>query len=74
MILAHAGGLDEILLAAAAVALIILLRRPRGTERTPREGPCLYCGRDLRAEDARCPSCGFRARPGPTSSASDEER
>jgi hypothetical protein len=73
--IAHAGGLDEILIAAAVVAVLLLLRKPRGsTEDGPREGPCLYCGAPLRAGDTRCASCGFRAAPAPRSSASDAER
>jgi hypothetical protein len=73
--IAHAGGLDEILIAGAVVAVLLLLRKPRGsTEDGPREGPCLYCGAPLRAADTRCASCGFRAAPAPTSSASDAER
>jgi hypothetical protein len=75
MTIAHAGGLDEILIAGAVVAVLFLLRRPRGSPgEAPRDGPCLYCGARLRAADTRCPSCGFRAAPGPTSSSNDEGR
>ncbi len=76
--IAHAGGLDEILIAGAVVALVFLLRRSRGSRSEgPREGPCLYCGSRLRATDSRCGSCGYRAAPGPevpTSSTSAGER
>lgn len=77
--IAHAGGLDEILIAGAVVAVVFLLRRPRGTPgQGPREdGPCLYCGAMLRATDERCGSCGFRAGPNADasrSSASDAVR
>jgi hypothetical protein len=42
-VIAHAGGFDEILIAAGAVALIYLLRRPRGAPgEAPRERPAGY--------------------------------
>lgn len=77
--IAHAGGLDEILIAGAVIAVVFLLRRPRGApgDGGREDGPCLYCGAPLRATDTRCGSCGFRAGPGhqgPTSSASDAGR
>ncbi|HXF73708.1 MAG TPA: hypothetical protein VNO79_14000 [Actinomycetota bacterium] len=65
-ILAHAGGWDELVI-AALVALSFagsgLLRRRRGAPRPGSgRGPCAYCGRMLDGSDRRCPGCGFRAR------------
>ncbi|HWO70521.1 MAG TPA: hypothetical protein VNP94_07190 [Actinomycetota bacterium] len=72
-LLAHAGGWDELLI-AALVALSFagsgFLRRRReaaarpGREAAarPRGGPCAYCGEMLQETDHRCPRCGFRAR------------
>ncbi|HXF37502.1 MAG TPA: hypothetical protein VNO17_10030 [Actinomycetota bacterium] len=65
--LAHAGGWDELIMAAAAVLAMVgwqgLRRRP-GTDPAGRRdrGPCAYCGRTLQPGDRRCPGCGFRAR------------
>jgi hypothetical protein len=74
-VIAHAGGLDEILIAGAVVAVLFLMRRPRGSpgDRPP-DGPCLYCGAALRPGDTRCDSCGFRTPPAPTSSATGAGR
>jgi hypothetical protein len=59
-VLAHAGGWDELLLAAAAITLLVMLRPRRRGGAAVAEGPCLYCGRHLRAGTDRCPGCGFR--------------
>ena len=75
--IAHAGGLDEIILGVGVVLLFLLFRSARADRQgdAPAEGPCLYCGHPLTATTSRCPECGFRARPGRvTSSASVEER
>jgi hypothetical protein len=65
-VLAHAGGWDELLLGAAAVILLLMLRpRRRVDGNEPADGPCLYCGLDLPAGFERCPRCGFRARRAP---------
>jgi predicted amidophosphoribosyltransferase len=64
--LAHAGGWDELLLGAAAVILLLMIRpRRRADGDEPAEGPCLYCGRHLPPGTERCPRCGFRARRAP---------
>jgi len=72
-LLAHAGGWDE-LLVAALVALWFagrgFLRRRReaparsrrGAAGPARRGPCAYCGGMLQETDRRCRRCGFRAR------------
>lgn len=78
-LLAHAGGVDEIILGVGVVLLFLLYRSSRAQRRAnePERGPCLYCGRNLEPTVARCPECGFRARRGPaavTSSPSDAER
>jgi hypothetical protein len=64
-VIAHAGGLDEILTAGAVVAVIFLLRRPRGAwgDGARRDGPCLYCGAPLRAADTRSGSVRVPGRP-----------
>jgi hypothetical protein len=75
--IAHAGGVDEIILALGVVLLFLLFRSARAENDmdAPAEGPCLYCGRQLGPELERCPECGFRARRGRvTSSATAEER
>ena len=73
-VLAHAGGWDELLLAAAAVILVVMLRpRRREGSVSVAEGPCLDCGRHLRAGTKRCPECGFRP-PRATSSPTDAAR
>jgi hypothetical protein len=75
--IAHAGGIDEIILGLGVVLLFLLFRSARADrgDAAPNEGPCLYCGRQLSADDDRCPECGFRAQRGPvTSSASASER
>ena len=76
--IAHAGGVDEIILGVGIVLLFLLFRSARadGGEKQAREGPCLYCGHPLAADDQRCPECGFRAQHGPavTSSATSAER
>lgn len=75
-VLAHAGGLDEIILGVGLVMLYLLFRssRAEGSAKEPTEGPCLYCGRHLGPEVQRCPECGFRAQRGVTPSPSDAER
>ncbi|MGH2685565.1 MAG: hypothetical protein ACRDJP_08880 [Actinomycetota bacterium] len=75
--IAHAGGIDEIILAVGVVLLFLLFRssRAEGGADEPEEGPCLYCGHHLGPGVARCPECGFRARRGPVrSSATDAAR
>ncbi|MDQ4005419.1 MAG: hypothetical protein M3135_03840 [Actinomycetota bacterium] len=75
--IAHAGGIDEIVLAVGVVLLFLLFRSSRAEQHRgePEEGPCLYCGHPLGPGVERCPECGFRARRGTiTSSASDAER
>ena len=74
--IAHAGGVDEIILGVGVVVLYLLLRSTRAErEAEPTEGPCLYCGTHLGPERARCPDCGFRARRGAaTPSPSDAAR
>ena len=75
--IAHAGGIDEIILGVGVVLLFLMFRSARAdrADDAPAEGPCLYCGHPLTAAIERCPECGFRARPGGvTSSASVEER
>jgi hypothetical protein len=60
--LAHAGGWDEMLIAAGAVLLFVLFRSTRAPrEDQPESGPCLYCGHELGPGLDRCPECGFRA-------------
>jgi hypothetical protein len=69
-VLAHQGGWDELLIAAALVAGVLgvsrLRRRGRTAERSappePDPAACAYCGAHLEAGDERCSSCGFRAR------------
>lgn len=65
-VLAHAGGLDEIILGGGLVMLYLLFRSSRAERggNEPTEGPCLYCGHQLGPEVQRCPGCGFRARRG----------
>ena len=64
--LAHAGGIDEIILGVGLVMLYLLFRSSRAERAAnePAEGPCLYCGRHLAPDLERCPECGFRARRG----------
>jgi hypothetical protein len=66
-VLAHAGGVDEIILAIGLVMLFLLFRSSRAKRAAaePEEGPCLYCGRHLGPAVERCPECGFGARRGP---------
>ena len=73
-LLAHAGGVDEIVLGIAVVMLFLLYRSSEARRRAaePEEGPCLYCGTHLGRGVERCPECGFRARRGVTPSASAE--
>ena len=75
-VLAHASGVDEIILAVGLVMLFLLYRSSQAklAEQEPEEGPCLYCGHHLGPAVDRCPECGFRARRGVTRSASDEGR
>ena len=75
-LLAHAGGIDELILAGGLLVLYLLFRSSRAERRTnePAEGPCLYCGHHLGAGVRRCPRCGFRARRGVTPSPSGGER
>lgn len=72
-LLAHQGGWDELLLAAALVlGMLGISRLRRRSARTPvdragrpadRDGDaCAYCGASLAPADSRCPSCGFRTR------------
>lgn len=60
---AHAGGWDELLIMVGAIALVVLLGKRRGPRpsRYDGPGPCAYCGESLSADQARCPSCGFKA-------------
>lgn len=69
--LGHAGGIDEILIVAIGMALLVVPkivrdRRERARAAEPDHGPCLYCGTTLEAGVERCPGCGFRARRGGT--------
>jgi hypothetical protein len=76
-VIAHAGGIDEIILAVGVVLLFLLFRSSRAERgaNEPEEGPCLYCGTFLGPGIERCPECGFRALRGPVrSSASDAAR
>jgi hypothetical protein len=75
-VLAHAGGIDEIILGVGVVMLFLLFRSSRAERGAGGavEGPCLYCGHPLSAGMDRCPECGFRALRGVTSSTSAEER
>jgi hypothetical protein len=75
-LLAHAGGVDEIILGIGVVALFLLYRSSRAERlgNEPKEGPCLYCGRHIGPDVKRCPGCGFLARRGSTSSPSAAER
>ena len=75
-VLAHAGGVDEIILGVGVVMLFLLFRSSRAERRTgePEEGPCLYCGHRLGPDVKRCPECGFPARRGAMPSPSDVER
>jgi hypothetical protein len=75
-VLAHAGGIDEIILAVGLVMLFLLYRSSKAQRAAtePEEGPCLYCGHHLGPGVERCPECGFLARRGVTSSPSDGER
>ncbi|MGH2692685.1 MAG: hypothetical protein ACRDHM_09300 [Actinomycetota bacterium] len=75
-LLAHAGGVDEIILGVGVVMLFLLFRSSRAERRAgePEEGPCLYCGHHLATGVTRCPECGFTARRGVTSSPSAAER
>jgi DNA-directed RNA polymerase subunit RPC12/RpoP len=61
-VIAHAGGWDELLIAAGAVLLFLLFRSTKSPrEEQPTTGPCLYCGRELGPDVERCPDCGFKA-------------
>lgn len=72
--IAHAGGIDEIILVVGLVLLFLLFRSSKAREdEAAREGPCVYCGHPLGPETERCPECGFRARV-VTSSASGAGR
>ena len=75
-VLAHAGGIDEIILGVGLVMLFLLFRSSRAKRAAtePAEGPCLYCGSHLGPGVERCPECGFLARRGVTSSPTDAER
>ena len=75
-VLAHAGGIDEIILGVGVVMLFLLFRSSRAERRAgePEEGPCLYCGHRLGRDVKRCPECGFPARRGATSSPSGAKR
>jgi len=76
-VIAHAGGIDEIILVVGLLLLFLLFRssRAKGAAEEPPEGPCSYCGHPLGPETERCPECGFRSRREPVrSSATDGER
>jgi hypothetical protein len=71
-LLAHQGGWDEMLLAAALVLAMLGFSRYRRRERgrgrppPPSNDPtlCAYCGGPIESSDDRCRTCGFRiARP-----------
>lgn len=74
--LAHAGGVDEIILGVGVVMLYVLYRSSRAERlaNEPEEGPCLYCGHSIERGVSRCPECGFRARRGARSSPSAAAR
>lgn len=60
--IAHAGGWDELLIAAGAVLLFLLFRSTKSPRKEqPKTGPCLYCGHELGPDVERCPECGFKA-------------
>jgi hypothetical protein len=61
---AHAG--EEVLLVVAVGWIVYLLVKGMrgGRSEAPAAGPCLYCGAMLPRGVSRCPTCGFRARPG----------
>jgi hypothetical protein len=63
-IVAHAG--EEILLVVAAGWIVyLLIKGMRGEKQgSPASGLCLYCGNFIPKDATRCPTCGFRARPG----------
>ncbi len=64
--LAHAGGWDEIVVVVGLILLLLVFRSTRAERGKdgPQEGPCMYCGTFVGADEERCSSCGFRARPG----------
>ena len=75
-VLAHAGGIDEIILGVGLVMLFLLFRSSRAKRAAtePEQGPCLYCGSHLGQGVERCPECGFLARRDVTSSPTGAER
>ncbi|MEX0832505.1 MAG: hypothetical protein WD757_07930 [Actinomycetota bacterium] len=66
--IAHATGIDDVLIAAAIVGLFLLYssrrRKRQAGPAARRTGKCLYCGGALGAGVARCPECGFRTPKG----------
>ena len=65
---AHASGLDDVLIAVAIVGAYLVYagsRKGRGGRRQRFDpGKCLYCGSPLGTGPNRCPECGFRASKG----------
>jgi hypothetical protein len=65
-VLAHLGGLPELLEGLAPVLLFLAWRSLRGRQREgPKDrsagrGPCAYCGAAIPQGAPRCPVCGFR--------------
>lgn len=69
-LLAHAGGWDELLLAAGIVLAFLGASAWRGRRRrqapgeagraAARPGFCPYCEAALPSGAGRCPACGFR--------------
>lgn len=66
--IAHATGIDDVLIAAGIVGLFLLYssrrRRRRAGPAARQTDECLYCGGALGAGVARCPKCGFRTQKG----------
>lgn len=65
--IAHAGGLDEMLLALGLVVFVAVYYRrrnrsipPPAQDRTARR--CLYCGHLLGSSHKACPGSGFKDR------------